>query len=41
MSEMKEDKIKVEEKDIPSTLTSDSSLAPQHQIWLKNENEAR
>ena len=39
--EMKEDEIKVEEEDTPSTLFSDSSLTLQHHIWLKNENEAR
>ena len=41
MPEMKEDEIKVEEEDTPSTLTSNTSLTPQHQIWLINKNKAR
>ena len=41
MPEMKEDEIKIEEEDTPSTLTSEYSLTSQHQIRLKDDNEAR
>ena len=41
MPEMKEDEIKIEEEDTPSILTSEYSLTPEHQIWLKDVNEAR